>query len=227
MENGNEFRGRKIQSWKRYFAAFLIGTFVFILVFAFAYSISYFESQRIGAFQEQTSYSIFEDKLLYSFFQEESCEKEYLIKISADLDFQGMIIEDLERKFGKNDEKVLFKKRFYTLAELEHFEFVKQMNEHCGLGLNTILFFYSNVPPFDGKSEEFGDFLSALKKEMPEVLIYSFDSNLDSPLIPKLKEKYNITKVPTIVINEKVKITQINNIDGIKKYLANSERNGP
>ncbi len=210
---------RKIQSKKRYLLALLIGTAVFIIVFGITYSISYLEYQRISSSQQQTSYSIFEDKLGYSLFDQEICEEEYFKQVSEKLGFQGRIIDDLEKKFGKNDNKVLFRKKFYSLVELEHLEFVKTMNEECDFDIQTILFFYSNEPREIKDSEKFGDYLNTIYRRNPDLLIYSFDINLDSNLIENLKEKYNIEESPTILVNERFKVTEIQNIEDVEKYL--------
>ena len=50
-------------------------------------------------------------------------------------------------------------------------------------------------------------------------MIYSFDIDLASELVDKLKKKYNITNSPVIVINEKTMIEMPVNINEIEKYL--------
>ena len=135
---------RKIQNKQRYLLAFLIGTFIFTSGFIITYSISFWEYKRISNIQGVISYDIFKDKLGYSLFNKNICAQTSLRKISEDLRFQGRIIDDLEGKFGKNDERVLFKKKFYSLIELEHFEFVNDLNKECNSTIPTILFFYSN-----------------------------------------------------------------------------------
>jgi len=212
-------KDRKIQNRKRYLFAFLIGTILFILIFVLSYSLSYLQYQRISDFQEDIAYQIFEDKLDYSLFAENICSNDYYSKISEDLGVQGKIIDDLEKKLGKNDRRVLFRKKFYSLIELEHFEFVKILNEKCNLGIHTILFFYSNEKNDIKKSEDTGDLLSVTYRRNNDLLIYSFDINLDSDLIDKLKEKYSIEESPTIVIDEDIKIVDPKNVNDIEKYL--------
>ena len=134
--------------------------------------------------------------------------------------FQGRIIDDLERKLGKNNKGVLFRKKFYTLIELEHFEFVKYLSDNCKYPLNTILFFYSNEGLKLDRSEEVGRLLGEVHLENSEdLIIYSFDINLDSILITELKEKYDVDASPTILINEKYKIVDPTNINEIESYL--------
>jgi len=211
---------RKIQSRKRYLLAFLIGTVLFILIFFLSYSLSYFEYQRISNLQESITYTIFEDKLDYSLFNKQICSNESFKKISEDLGFQGKIIDDLEKRLGKKDEKVLFRKKFYTLIELEHFEFVKILNENCDSKIHTILFFYSNEKKDIKKSEDVGDLLDVIHNRNDNLVIYSFDINLESDLINKLKDKYEITKSPTIMIDENIKLLDLQNINEIEKYLT-------
>ncbi len=210
---------RKIQSWKRYILAFLIGTFIFVNGFLLAYSISYFEFQRISNAQGQISYQIFQDKLDYSFFDKDICSNNSLRKVSEDLRFQGRIIDDLERKLGKNNQKVLFEKKFYSLIELEHFEFVKKINKECNLGIPTILFFYSNKPEYSDEGEDLGNLLSSVYQRNNDLVIYSFDVDLDSELVDGLMKKYNIEEPLTIIINEKIKIIDLNDIKDIEQYL--------
>lgn len=210
---------RRIQSSWRYIIAFLIGTFIFIGGFILTYSVSYLEYQRISDVQSLISYQIFQDKLKYSFFKEDVCSFKSIKEISEDLGFQGRIIDDLERKLGKNDKRVLFRKKFYTLILLEHFEFINTINQNCDIDIPTILFFYSNEEKDAEKSEELGELLGAVYQRNPEIVIYSFDINLDSEMIEALKEKYDITQPNTLVINNKKTLVNPKNINEIEKLL--------
>jgi len=102
--------------------------------------------------------------LIILFFDEKDCDSTYS-KISADLGFQGRVIDDLERKLGKGDSEVLFRKRFYSLIELEHFEFVNILNDQCNLNISTIFFFYSNKANDLEKSEKLGRLLGIVSEE--------------------------------------------------------------
>jgi len=209
---------RKVQSKKRYIYSLVIGTFLFVMIFALSYSFSYIESVRILNLQEESSYKIFEDKLDYSFFEEGVCSKNIYEKISEDLAFQGKLIDDLENNLGKDNSMVLSRKKFYSLVELEHFEFVKMLNDKCSLDVSTILFFYSNENKNLEKSETIGRLLSSVYSRNGNMAIYSFDINLETDLIKKLKNKYNIENI-SVIIDEKHLIVEPRNIDEIEQYL--------
>lgn len=211
---------RGFQSGKRYIVSFLIGTAVFILVFALTYSLSYLEFRRVSDLQVDISYEIFKDKLGYSLFNEPICTNESLGKVSRNLGFQGRIIDDLERKLGKQNEKVLFRKKFYTLIELEHFDFINLLNEKCDRNVQTILFFYSNEESNIKDSEDAGKLLSVVHSKTENLMIYSFDINLDSDLIEKLKEKYDVERSPTMIINGEFRVENPQNLLDVEVYLS-------
>lgn len=211
---------RGFQSGKRYIISFLIGTAVFILVFALTYSLSYLEFGRVSNLQADLAYDIFEDKLDYSLFGGEICDDKSFDKVSRDLGFQGRIIDDLERKLGKQNEKVLFRKKFYTLIELEHFDFINLLNEECDRNIQTILFFYSNEESNIKDSGDAGKLLSVVHSKTENLMIYSFDINLDSDLIEKLKEKYDVERSPTMIINGEFRVENPQNLLDVEAYLS-------
>lgn len=211
--------GRGFQSGKRYLVSLLVGAIIFLLIFSISYSLSYLEFQRVSNLQVSVSYDIFKDKLDYSLFGKDVCTEESFDQVSRDLGFQGRIIDDLEKKMGKNNENVLFRKKFYTLIELEHFEFIKLLNDRCNRTVQTILFFYSNEDTEFVNSEKVGRLLGVVHSRAEDLMIYSFDINLDSDIIEKLKEKYDIEKSPTLIINEGVKVENPQNIRDIEKHF--------
>jgi|SRR3989344_798777 len=210
---------RSIQSGRRYVLAFIIGTTLFLGGFLIVNSLSYLEYQRISNLQDRLAYKIFEDKLKYLLFGQEICSDDAYIKISEDLGFQGKIIDDLERKFGKDDTRVLERKKFYSLILLEHFEFVNLINQECGDNIHTILFFYSNEPKYLTQSEDLGRMLGTVYGRNDNLVIYSFDVDLDSDIIRDLKKKYFIQEPLEILIDGKVKLKDITSIDEIERYL--------
>ncbi len=213
-------KDRGVQSRKRYLAAFLIGTGIFLLIFLLSYSLSYLEFQRITNLQGDIAYGIFEDKLDYSLFSQTNCSEEVYRQVSEDLGFQGRIIDDLENKLGKDNQEVNFRKRFYSLIELEHFEFVKTLNTKCNSNITTIFFFYSNQPEFVEGGETVGRLLEIISKRHPEdLVIYSFDVDLESELIEKLKYRYNVGGAHTLIINERDKLINPQGFLEIERYL--------
>ena len=209
---------RKFHSGGLYLLSFIIGTAVFALVFAMSYSVAYFQSYRISHMQTNFAYDVFAHKLDYSLFDKD-CGNKSFEKVSGGLYFHGRIIGDLEKRLGKNNEDVLSGKKFYSLIELEHFEFVNILNEKCNSGLKTILFFYSNENADAEKSEKLGRMLSVVSNRNDNLYVYSFDVNLGTELVEDLKKHYGIEKPQTIVINGEIVLADPQNVDEIEKRL--------
>jgi glycerophosphoryl diester phosphodiesterase len=212
---------RSIQNKKRYLYAIIIGTVIFLIGFGITYSVAYIEYQRVIGLQDPVSYQIFQDKMQFTMFEKDICSNDSFEQISQDLAIQGGFIGDLEHKLGKNNQNVLFRKKFYSLIQLEHFEFVKTINEECNKNTNTILFFYSNEEKDLEKSEEVGRILGALYQQNKDnLIIYSFDKNLDSEIIRSLNKEYSITGPMTIIVNENQTLTSLQNINQIQTLLS-------
>ena len=211
---------REFQDKKRYLWAFIIGTVLFLLVFLLTYFISYIEFQRVSNTQTNLAYNIFSHKLSYTFFEDKVCDESAYEQLTNDFNFQRAIISDLERKMGKDSKIVIERKKFYTLIELEHFEFIQKLNSECKREFDTILFFYSNEENDLQKSEDAGRLLDTLfLRNTENLIIYSFDINLDTSLIDDLKKRYNITSSPAIVINGNNTLVNPANISEIEKLL--------
>jgi len=212
---------RKFKDKKRYLWAALIAAALFFVVFQASYFISYLEFERVASLQDPISYQIFGDKLQYTLFDKNICEEAGFQKISADLGYQGQLIGQLEERFGVNDERVIFRKKFYTLVQLEHFEFIKLINEECNRSINSILFFYSNEEADLDNSETMGNILGPIyQRNKDNLVLYSLDLNLDSDIIRSLKEKYSVGEEPLVIVNEDQRFTKIDNINEIENHLV-------
>lgn len=210
---------RKIQSKKRYLLSFLIGTFLFLLLISVSYFFVFLELGKISRMQGETAYSLFEKKLSLTYFEENFCRDYNLRDISESLAYQGLILSDAEEKFGKGDKDVLFQKRFYSILLLEHLDFVEMYNDACDSAVNTIVFFYSNEENFVEESEYFGKVLDLAYAKNDDLFIYSFDVNLDSEIISKMKNKFDVAKVPVVIVNGEHVITELDNISELEVFF--------
>jgi hypothetical protein len=81
------------------------------------------------------------------------------------------------------------------------------------------MFFYSNNQNFIETAERQGFILSNLKKQNANVMIYSFDYDLDFNIIDSLKKEYRIIAPNTVLVNEETKIKNLQNIEELREYL--------
>jgi len=203
---------------KRIILAFIIATIIFIAGFLVSYMISYSKYQSVNAAQESIRYSFLnidlEKQLISS-----SCDLFDISSLSEELGYMGSIIGVLEERFGKIDSRVIKQKQVYTMLEVQHFLLIKEHSENCNSELPIILFFYSNHEDWIDQAEKMGYILSSVKTKNPEVMVYSFDYDLDMSLINILKKKYDIKQANTVVVNEGPKLTNFNNIDEVEAAI--------
>lgn len=93
-------------------------------------------------------------------------------------------------------------KQEYTIALTRYWIFVRDFNENCEGGYDIVLYFYSNRECGDCSRQ--GSVLSYLKDQYPQkVMVFALDYNLDMGTVNVLKNVYNVTEAPSIVVNEK------------------------
>jgi hypothetical protein len=149
-----------------------------------------------------------------------SCEDFSPLRFSDERIRVGAILGLLEERLGKANAQVLEQKKTYSIIEGSHFLYVKKHNERCNNTVPVILFFYSNKEPYKTEAGRLGYMLTTLNNDIPELMIYSFDYDLDSSLIELLKEKYNVAAPNKLVINGQIIDDSLKDLDAIKSILS-------
>ncbi len=202
----------------RILISFVIATVLFLSGFFVSNLISQEKYDDISFSQEELRYQLFSLELQREILSS-SCDNFDYSRFSQELGEMGGYLTILEERLGKKDKRVLEQKKVYSMLEVQHFLFIKDYNENCDDDFTTILFFYSNEALYLDKATRLGFILEALKSQEDNVMIYSFDYDLDSDLINALKLKYEIENQNTLILNEEIKIEDLKNINEIKQYL--------
>src|SRR3989344_5849022 len=93
--------------------------------------------------------------------------------------------------------------REYLLAEIRYWLLAKKTKELCSVDTDTILYFYIGKEScVDCDSQGYVlDYLKSVYKD--NLLIFSFNmENTNEPMVFVLKDTYNITKYPALVVND-------------------------
>jgi len=97
------------------------------------------------------------------------------------------------------------------------------IKQKCNASYNDVVYFYKyNNPSIEQDSDQkaLSNLLIELKNKYGNnvmLIPIAGDNNISS--INLLMEQYSITQLPAILINEKIKLTRINSMSEIEKYL--------
>ncbi len=119
---------------------------------------------------------------------------EKLEAVDSERELIGDRLEYLESVREVYDEEL--RERYYYL-EFENYLLMKKMKKECGKDYLLVLFFY------DGSeiSEEQGAELDELRASDSRVKVFSFEGGSDSAVVEVLREQYNITDCPSVVVD--------------------------
>ncbi|RLJ00597.1 MAG: hypothetical protein DRP06_01750 [Candidatus Aenigmatarchaeota archaeon] len=98
-------------------------------------------------------------------------------------------------------------KKDYNLLLIRYWIITNKLEKNCGKNIMDILYFYSNKKCDNCKDQ--GIYLDSIKKQYPEIMIFALDKDLNLSTIDILSKSFNITEVPSLIING-------NNYSGLK-----------
>ncbi len=94
-------------------------------------------------------------------------------------------------------------RRQYALEQLRYWFLAGHVKDLCQTGAVRIIYFYSDGEICPG-CEQQAFVLTYLKKKLGQkVLVFSLDERMDEPLIKLLKQQYNVTRYPSLIIEER------------------------
>lgn len=94
----------------------------------------------------------------------------------------------------------------YFILNLQLWLYMRKLREGCNYNATTILFFYTSVNKCDDCIAQ-GIVLDQLKKKDPnKYMIFAIDVDSKLGIVNALKVYFNVTQVPTLIVNERQKL---------------------
>ena len=122
---------------------------------------------------------------------------------------------DQRKLFEKDSYKQL--KRKYFILEIKSYSLLKELREKCGKENEIILFFYDVTDNEESLKQGFA--LDKLVNKNPKLIVFSIDREFEEPMLKTIKEFYNITKGPSIIINFEKKFERYVSEGELKEFL--------
>jgi len=203
-KRNNDYKERRINVTK-IVAVFAITCLVFILGLIIGNVVISSKQEALLSTEESLKLDLIDLELQEKITESNPCTKYVLYTLGDRIDQSASKLIMLEGQLGKTDERVIALKKPYTLLIVRHFLLIKERIKNCDEDYVVVLFFYSNEPKYIVDSEKEGYVLSYFSKKYgtENLRVYSIDADLDLGVVNTLKEVYNITEYPTVIINDK------------------------
>jgi len=207
-----------------FWEALILAIFIFASGIFLGYLIELNRTSQIITIYQQSELDLLDAKIQNDILNigNINCE---LAKQEA-IDFANKVYENsqlLERYEGasKITEGMVLQHKKYDLLRTLLWSSSIKIKDKCDDNLNTIVYFYEYDPQvIETKSKQavFSKKLLEVKNQLPEnILLIPLAGNLDINSIDYLKKVYNVTVLPTILINENIRVENMDQL----KYLEN------
>ncbi len=213
---------RKIY-FKRHLSAFVITTMIFVVGLLIGINLTNTRIEKIQKINEEqkADFESLQLQYIYLTTQNKSCLafEKTLEQSVYDLENARIKVENYIQ--ASENEELDRIKRNYMLTELRYWLLAQQAKETCGSEKISILYFYQLDQKCPSCATQ-GYILTYLKDIFKEkLLIFSIDMDMPDHMIEILKNVYNVTTAPSLVIEDK-KAEGLTEKEDLKKKLCKS-----
>ncbi len=191
-------------NYRRYILALVISLVIFLTGFLASNTLTNKKLESLKNVEDNISLSILSSETEYDILKEVSCTN--FTNQTALTKEIGQLADNLSLLEANNekDERILSAKKRYSLLLIKDYLLSKRLTENCGTKPAFVIYFYGNadVCPECVKT---GYALSSLRQDYEKLRVYSFDYNLDLPIIKTFASLYGVREdqLPAVVIDKK------------------------
>lgn len=202
--------------------AFLITVLVFILILGVSLILENSRTEEIRKSFAETDV-LWNDAKFFNEYMANASESEceYLAeenrKLGDRIYSEGLKIETYENA-NKLTDAILTEKKRYALLDLQFWKNSIEIKSRCGQEFATVIYFYSQ---FSETSEQklMDRVLWDFKQRCGAATVYiTLPSGMDLSSIELIKKQYNVTKTPSVLINEETLLTGVVSLDELNRY---------
>ena len=189
--------------WSKYFTAFLITALVFFGAFYISNTLNKKRVKEVENIQNRISLDILSSETQFELLRDVPCKAITNSVLSEELNALASRMSYAEGLLGANNDEVVKLKETYFLLEVKDYLLAKKIDQECDTRPVLVLYFYSNTDCDD--CQKAGFVLTRLREKYPDVRVYSFDYDYNSPIVKTLISIFGIRKeLPAIVVDEEI-----------------------
>lgn len=218
------FRSQKHVFWQ----ALVLALFVFFFGVLFGYYLENYRANVIEDLYFQSEFYLLDAKIqseIYS-FSDIGCQE----ALQANLNFSNRIYEEFKildryEEANKLTSAIILEHKKYDLLRALFWISSMKIKERCDFSYHDVVYIYDyNEPRLDIKAKQyvFSNVLHQLQQELGDKIILiplAGDNNIAS--VSYLLGLYNVSEeeLPVILIDESIKITNVETVEELKRYL--------
>jgi hypothetical protein len=209
-----------------FWQAFFLAGIIFGIGILLGFTLESWRINRIENFYIHSETQLLDVKIQQEMFSAKKIDCKSAIsqniKFADDIFNEAKILERYE-KASRLSDRIIFQHKKYDLLRTLLWINSMKIKDECNASYHNILYFYQyNDASIDKKAKQrvFSKILGELKeKRGSEVLLIPIaaDNNLNS--INLLLETYGIDELPLILIDEKIKITELKTVEEIDELI--------
>src|SRR3989344_3586708 len=158
---------------------------------------------EVESVESRIQLNLLASEVQFELLKQLPCTEESLPVLSEELNTLAGRISFLEAERGDDDDEVRQLKRRYSLFQIKDFLAVRDIAARCKIASHPVLYFYSNEGDCADCKKQ-GAVLTTLRKEYPELRVYSFDYNLEGAGVDSLRRLYKLEgPLPVTVADNK------------------------
>lgn len=214
--------------YKVFFESLVLSLFIILIGVSIGFAL---ESARTGKILEE--YKLFEIRALdlklqnyyYQTMDQASCEIALAsnLKFADDIYDEGLIIEKYEQVEEFTDNILLAKQR-YILLKTELWLNSILLKKKCDSSFHIVVYIYSQTDDMKkGVEQEIvsNELKNLKEKHGNEIILIPIAGDIGLDSVELQMQVYNVTYLPSIIIDEKVVLEGFNTVEEIEEYLNN------
>lgn len=189
--------------FSKYILSFIITASIFGAAFLLSEYLSDKKNEDVTSIEQRISLDILSSETQFDLLREVECSDVDNSILSGEIGTLGDRLTRLESERGLLDSETLYLKQYYSLLQIKDYLLSKRLSETCNKRTVFLVYLYENKDTCP-TCENQGYVLTEVRKQYPDLRVYSFDTNLELSAIKTLLSVYKVEKErPAIVIQGK------------------------
>lgn len=222
------FKSQKHVFWE----ALILAIFIFASGILLGYFVEQSRTNKIITAYQEAELNLLDVQIQQNLYSQESFDCNQAIKETIDFADKTYEKAKILEKYGDSarlTEGIIFQHKKYDLLRVILWTNSMIIKEKCEQELHTVVYFYYYDPRVSSSRDQdleavqdaFSKYLAEVKQEYGnKVILIPIAGNLDINSVSFLKETYNIQTLPSVLVDEELKIDNMNDLNQINAFLS-------